>query len=125
MSALGAAMHKLAHLCFGIVHSGKLYDPAFTPKSAEVLEAAGTKWNFLYFKSGLVGGHCIGADPYCLTYQAEKFGHHPEVIPAGCRINDGMGKYIAEQTVNEMGSVAKGRRHCPGSRASRIPRHAD
>ena len=70
--------------------------------TAEVLEAAGTKWNFLKFKPGLVGGHCIGVDPYYLTYQAEKFGHHPEVILAGRRINDGMGKYIAEQTVKNM-----------------------
>ncbi len=70
--------------------------------TAEVLEAAGTKWNFLNFKPGLVGGHCIGVDPYYLTYQAEKFGHHPEVILAGRRINDGMGKYIAEQTVKNM-----------------------
>ena len=54
------------------------------------------------FKPGLVGGHCIGVDPYYLTYQAEKFGHHPEVILAGRRINDGMGKYIAEQTVKTM-----------------------
>ncbi len=69
---------------------------------AEVLEAAGTKWNFLNFKPGLVGGHCIGVDPYYLTYQAEKVGHHPEVILAGRRINDGMGKYIAEQTVKNM-----------------------
>jgi UDP-N-acetyl-D-glucosamine/UDP-N-acetyl-D-galactosamine dehydrogenase len=65
----------------------------------EVLDAAGTKWNFLKFKPGLVGGHCIGVDPYYLTYQAEKFGHHPEVILAGRRINDGMGGYIASQTV--------------------------
>ena len=55
--------------------------------TAEALEAAGTKWNFLKFKPGLVGGHCIGVDPYYLTYQAEKFGHHPEVILAGRRIN--------------------------------------
>ena len=67
-----------------------------------MLEAAGTKWNFLNFKPGLVGGHCIGVDPCYLTYQAEKFGHHPEVILAGRRINDGMGKYIAEQTVKNM-----------------------
>ncbi len=70
--------------------------------TAEILEAAGTKWNFLKFKPGLVGGHCIGVDPYYLTYQAEKFGHHPEVILAGRRINDSMGKYIAEQTVKTL-----------------------
>lgn len=67
--------------------------------SLEVLEAAGTKWNFLPFRPGLVGGHCIGVDPYYLTYKAESMGYHPEVILAGRRINDGMGKYIAENTV--------------------------
>jgi len=67
--------------------------------TTEVLEAAGTKWNFLKFKPGLVGGHCIGVDPYYLTHKAEMLGHHPQVILAGRRINDGMGKYIAEQTV--------------------------
>ncbi|PWT84699.1 MAG: nucleotide sugar dehydrogenase [Proteobacteria bacterium] len=65
----------------------------------EVLQAAGTKWNFLPFRPGLVGGHCIGVDPYYLTHKAEKVGYHPQVILAGRRINDGMGKYIAEQTV--------------------------
>ena len=65
----------------------------------EVLQAAGTKWNFLPFRPGLVGGHCIGVDPYYLTHKAQKLGYHPEVILAGRRINDGMGKFIAEQTV--------------------------
>ena len=64
-----------------------------------VLEAAGTKWNFLPFKPGLVGGHCIGVDPYYLTHKAESLGYHPQVILAGRRINDGMGKFIAEKTV--------------------------
>jgi UDP-N-acetyl-D-galactosamine dehydrogenase len=64
-----------------------------------VLEAAGTKWNFLPFKPGLVGGHCIGVDPYYLTFKAESLGYHPQVILAGRRINDGMGKFIAEKTV--------------------------
>ena len=68
----------------------------------EVLQAAGTKWNFLPFRPGLVGGHCIGVDPYYLTHQAEKHGYHPQVILAGRRINDGMGKFIAEQTVKTM-----------------------
>jgi UDP-N-acetyl-D-glucosamine/UDP-N-acetyl-D-galactosamine dehydrogenase len=68
----------------------------------EVLRAAGTKWNFLPFQPGLVGGHCIGVDPYYLTYKAEKIGYHPQVILAGRRINDGMGKFIAEQTVKRM-----------------------
>ena len=65
----------------------------------EVLEAAGTKWNFLPFRPGLVGGHCIGVDPYNLTHKAEAAGYHPEVILAGRRINDGMGKYVAEKAV--------------------------
>ena len=64
-----------------------------------VLEAAGTKWNFLPFRPGLVGGHCIGVDPYYLTHKAESVGYHPQVILAGRRINDGMGKFIAEKTV--------------------------
>ena len=68
----------------------------------EVLEAAGTKWNFLPFKPGLVGGHCIGVDPYYLTFKAEELGFHPEVILAGRRINDRMGKYLAEQTIKRM-----------------------
>ncbi|MFT3847225.1 MAG: nucleotide sugar dehydrogenase [Propionivibrio sp.] len=68
----------------------------------EVLQAAGSKWNFLPFRPGLVGGHCIGVDPYYLTYKAEKIGYHPEVILAGRRINDGMGKFIAEQTVKNL-----------------------
>jgi len=68
----------------------------------DVLEAAGTKWNFLSFKPGLVGGHCIGVDPYYLTHKAEKMGYIPQVILAGRRINDGMGKFIAQRTVKEM-----------------------
>ncbi len=79
--------------------------------TSEVLEAAGTKWNFLKFKPGLVGGHCIGVDPYYLTHKAEMVGYHPEVILAGRRINDGMGKFIAEQTIKQMiaaGSYIKG-----------------
>jgi UDP-N-acetyl-D-galactosamine dehydrogenase len=70
--------------------------------TAEVLEAAGTKWNFLKFKPGLVGGHCIGVDPYYLTHKAEMLGYHPQVILAGRRINDGMASYIAKQTVKNM-----------------------
>lgn len=68
----------------------------------DVLEAAGTKWNFLKFKPGLVGGHCIGVDPYYLTHKSEKIGYIPQVILAGRRINDGMGKFIAQRTVKEM-----------------------
>ncbi len=67
-----------------------------------VLEAAGTKWNFLPFRPGLVGGHCIGVDPYYLTHKAESVGLHPEVVLAGRRINDSMGKFIAEKTVKLM-----------------------
>jgi UDP-N-acetyl-D-galactosamine dehydrogenase len=70
--------------------------------TAEVLNAAGTKWNFLQFRPGLVGGHCIGVDPYYLTYKAELAGYHPEVILAGRRINDGMGSHIARKTVQQM-----------------------
>jgi len=68
----------------------------------EVLEAAGTKWNFLPFRPGLVGGHCIGVDPYYLTHKAQEIGYHPEVILAGRRINDDMGRYVAEQVVKLM-----------------------
>ena len=73
----------------------------------EVLEAAGTKWNFLKFKPGLVGGHCIGVDPYYLTHKAEMLGYHPQVITAGRRINDSMGKFIAEKTIKLM--IQKGK----------------
>ena len=99
----------------------------------DVLEAAGTKWNFLPFRPGLVGGHCIGVDPYYLTYQAERIGYHPQVILAGRRINDGMGKFVAEQTVKNLikkGSNVKGARvavlgltfkeNCPDLRNSKV-----
>ena len=68
----------------------------------EVLKAAGTKWNFLPFRPGLVGGHCIGVDPYYLTHKAEILGYHPQVIKAGRRINDGMAAYVAQQTIKQM-----------------------
>ena len=99
----------------------------------EVLQAAGTKWNFLPFRPGLVGGHCIGVDPYYLTHKAEKIGYQPQVILAGRRINDGMGKFIAEQTIKQMiacGSSVKGakinvlgltfKENCPDLRNSRV-----
>jgi len=70
--------------------------------TSEVLEAAGTKWNFLPFRPGLVGGHCIGVDPYYLTHKAQEIGYHPEMILAGRRINDNMDKYIADSTISEM-----------------------
>ena len=99
----------------------------------EVLEAAGTKWNFLPFRPGLVGGHCIGVDPYYLTHKADKLGYHPQVILAGRRINDGMGKFIAEQTVKNLvqsGVAVKGaqvivlgltfKENCPDLRNSKV-----
>jgi UDP-N-acetyl-D-galactosamine dehydrogenase len=99
----------------------------------EVLKAAGTKWNFLPFRPGLVGGHCIGVDPYYLTHKAEMVGYQPQVILAGRRINDGMGKFIAEQTIKQMirnGSQVKGaavtvlgltfKEDCPDLRNSRV-----
>lgn len=102
--------------------------------TTEVLEAAGTKWNFLKFKPGLVGGHCIGVDPYYLTHKAEMLGYHPQVILAGRRINDGMGKFIAENTVKRMiqsDCSIKGARvnvlgltfkeNCPDLRNSKVP----
>lgn len=72
----------------------------------EVLEAAGTKWNFLPFRPGLVGGHCIGVDPYYLAYKSEELGHHAQVILSGRKTNDGMGKYVAEKTVKKL--IAEG-----------------
>ncbi len=73
----------------------------------EVIDAAATKWNFLPFKPGLVGGHCIGVDPYYLTFKAESLGYHPEMILAGRRINDGMGKYVAEKAVKMLARSGK------------------
>jgi len=99
----------------------------------DVLEAAGTKWNFLPFRPGLVGGHCIGVDPYYLTYKAEAVGYHPQVVLAGRKTNDNMGKFIAEQTVKclvRQGHPIKGARvvilgltfkeNCPDLRNSRV-----
>jgi UDP-N-acetyl-D-galactosamine dehydrogenase len=102
--------------------------------TSEVLEAAGTKWNFLKFRPGLVGGHCIGVDPYYLTHKADMLGYNPQVILAGRRINDGMGKFIAEKTIKLMikaGLSIKGakvnilgltfKENCPDLRNSRVP----
>lgn len=99
----------------------------------DVLEAAGTKWNFLPFKPGLVGGHCIGVDPYYLTHKAEQLGYYPQVVLAGRRINDGMGRWLVEQLVLEMsrcGQVILGARvlvlgltfkeNCPDIRNTRV-----
>ncbi len=99
----------------------------------EVLEAAGTKWNFLPFRPGLVGGHCIGVDPYYLAHKAEMVGHHPEVILAGRRINDSMAAFVAQQTVKHLiraGSPVKGapvivlgltfKENCPDLRNSKV-----
>ena len=79
----------------------------------DVLAAARTKWNFLHFEPGLVGGHCIGVDPYYLTHKAEMVGHLPEIILAGRRLNDAMGKYVAEQMVK---ALLKRRIHVNGAR---------
>ena len=79
----------------------------------EVLEAAGTKWNFLPFRPGLVGGHCIGVDPYYLTHKAQSIGYHPEIILAGRRLNDSMGSYVVSQLVKAM---TKRRIHVQGAR---------
>ena len=99
----------------------------------EVLEAAGTKWNFLPFRPGLVGGHCIGIDPYYLTYRAEQFGYHSQIILSGRRINDDMGKYVAEQTVKHLIAADKSiknakvgvlgitfKEDCPDARNSKV-----
>ena len=99
----------------------------------DVLEAAGTKWNFLPFRPGLVGGHCIGVDPYYLTHKAEQLGYHPQVVLAGRRINDGMGRWVVEQLVLEMarrGHVIAGaqvlvlglsfKENCPDLRNTRV-----
>ncbi len=99
----------------------------------DVLEAAGTKWNFLPFRPGLVGGHCIGVDPYYLTHKAEQLGYHPQVVLAGRRINDSMGRWVVEQLVLELarrGAVIAGARvlvlglcfkeNCPDLRNTRV-----
>lgn len=99
----------------------------------DVLKAAGTKWNFLPFRPGLVGGHCIGVDPYYLTHKAEMLGYHPQVILAGRRINDGMAAYVAQQTVKGLiqgGGCVKGakvivlgltfKENCPDLRNSKV-----
>jgi UDP-N-acetyl-D-galactosamine dehydrogenase len=99
----------------------------------EVLKAAGTKWNFLPFRPGLVGGHCIGIDPYYLTHKADMLGYHPQVILAGRRINDGMAVYVAQQTVKKIihaGGCVKGskvivlgltfKEDCPDLRNSKV-----
>jgi len=99
----------------------------------EVLKAAGTKWNFLPFRPGLVGGHCIGVDPYYLTHKADMMGYHPQVILAGRRINDGMAAYVAQQTVKKIiqaGGAVKGskvivlgltfKENCPDLRNSKV-----
>ncbi len=99
----------------------------------EVLEAAGTKWNFLPFRPGLVGGHCIGVDPYYLTHKAESIGYHPQVILSGRRINDNMGGFVASKVVkllSQKGHAIKGadilvlgitfKENCPDIRNSRV-----
>jgi len=102
--------------------------------TAEVLEAAGTKWNFLPFRPGLVGGHCIGVDPYYLTHKAQEIGYHPEMILVGRRINDTMGKYIADNTITKMAKAGINpvgakvavlgitfKENCPDLRNTKVP----
>ncbi len=100
-------------------------------RTADVLAAAGTKWNFLNFRPGLVGGHCIGVDPYYLTSRAQELGYEPEVILAGRRLNDSMGRHVARRTLQLLGDKAKGARigllgltfkeNVPDIRNSRVP----
>ena len=100
----------------------------------EVLEAASTKWNFMPFRPGLVGGHCVGVDPYYLTHKAERAGYHSQVILSGRRINDGIGSFVAQQTVKTMAAAEIGsagalvsvfgltfKEDCPDLRNSRVP----
>jgi len=102
--------------------------------TGEVLEAAGTKWNFLKFTPGLVGGHCIGVDPYYLTHKSKEIGYHPEIILAGRRINDSMGEYIAKSTLSQMAEVGINpigakiavlgltfKENCPDLRNTKVP----
>ena len=99
----------------------------------DVLEAAGTKWNFLKYKPGLVGGHCIGVDPYYLAYKAESLGYHPQVILSGRRVNDNMGMFVANKVIKLMiakGSTIKGsnvlilgvtfKENCPDVRNTKV-----
>ncbi|MCL2097296.1 MAG: nucleotide sugar dehydrogenase [Bacteroidales bacterium] len=110
----------------------KIFDRMDIPTNA-VLEAAGTKWNFLPFKPGLVGGHCIGVDPYYLAQKAQEYGYHPEIILAGRRMNDSMAEYVASQVVKQMikkGIGVKGantlvlgitfKENCPDIRNSKV-----
>jgi UDP-N-acetyl-D-galactosamine dehydrogenase len=96
-----------------------------------VLKAAGSKWNFLPFRPGLVGGHCIGVDPYYLTHKAESLGYHPDILLAGRRLNDGMGTYVAQQMIKALVKRGKPMRrvlvmgltfkeNCPDLRNTRI-----
>ena len=102
--------------------------------TSEVLEAASTKWNFIHFRPGIVGGHCIGVDPYYLTHRAKEINYHPEMILAGRRINDSMGKYIADKTIIEMAKTGINpvgalisvlgvtfKENCPDLRNTKVP----
>ena len=102
--------------------------------TGDVLEAAGTKWNFLKFKPGLVGGHCIGVDPYYLTHKSKEIGYHPEMILAGRRINDSMGQYVASSTIKMMADIGANpinskvlilgltfKENCPDFRNTKVP----
>src|SRR5690606_7033287 len=100
-------------------------------RTKDVLSAAGTKWNFLKFTPGLVGGHCIGVDPYYLTSRAQELGYQPEVILAGRRLNDSMGRYVAQRTLDILGGHSSKTRigllgltfkeNVPDTRNSRVP----
>jgi len=107
-------------------------------ETSEVLKAAGTKWNFLPFRPGIVGGHCIGVDPYYLTHKAIEIGYHPEIILAGRRINDSMGNYIAKTTIMEMSKAGINsvgakvavlgitfKENCPDIRNTKVPNIID
>ena len=115
------------------IHSSKPIFHKMGIDTQQVLNAAGTKWNFLHFYPGLVGGHCIGVDPYYLTYKAEMMGYHSQVILAGRRINDDMGAYVAQSCVKRL--IASGKQvkdakvsilgftfkeNCPDTRNSKV-----
>jgi len=102
-------------LNIGLINEVAIISTLVGIDTKEVIDAASTKWNFIPMRPGLVGGHCIGVVPYYLTYKAEMLGYHPDVILAGRRINDGMGKYIADQTIKQMikaGVVINGAKAC-------------
>lgn len=105
MTLINAILQRITKIAIvGLGYVGLSLAAAFAKgiSTLDVLAAAGTKWNFLPFTPGLVGGHCIDVDPYYLTHKAERLGYFPQLILTGRRINDGMGKYVAEQTVKHL-----------------------